>query len=92
MRHYAKLLRATLTASLMLVATAGAAVAGPFEDATPPMNAATTQQQLLACMTVSLVARWSGGYYDLVCRADDIVLLLIFPNTICSEFRLSECR
>ena len=34
MGHYAKLLRATLTALLMLVATAGAAVAGPFEDAT----------------------------------------------------------
>ena len=33
MRHYAKLLRATLTASPMLVALAGAAVAGPFEDA-----------------------------------------------------------
>ena len=32
MRHYAKLLRATLTALLMLVAIAGAAVAGPFED------------------------------------------------------------
>ena len=32
-RHYAKLLRATLTASSMLVAIAGAAVAGPFEDA-----------------------------------------------------------
>jgi uncharacterized protein len=31
MRHYAKLLRATLTASLML-AMAGAAVAGPLED------------------------------------------------------------
>jgi TPR repeat protein len=31
--HYAKLLRATLTASLFLVAVAGAAVAGPFEDA-----------------------------------------------------------
>jgi TPR repeat protein len=31
-RHYAKLLRATLTALLMLVALAGAAVAGPFED------------------------------------------------------------
>ena len=33
MRHYARLLRATLTASLMLVPIAGAAVAGPFEDA-----------------------------------------------------------
>ena len=33
MRHYAKLLRATLSASLMLVAMAGAAVGGPFEDA-----------------------------------------------------------
>ena len=33
MRHYAKLLRATLTASLMLVALAGAADAGPLEDA-----------------------------------------------------------
>src|SRR5208282_724350 len=32
MRHYAKLSRATLTASLMLVAIAGAAVAGPLED------------------------------------------------------------
>jgi uncharacterized protein len=32
MRHYAKLLRATLMASLMLVAVAGAAVAGPLED------------------------------------------------------------
>jgi TPR repeat protein len=31
--HYTKLLRATLTASLMLVAMAGAAVAGPLEDA-----------------------------------------------------------
>ena len=31
--HYAKLLFAALTASLMLVAIAGAAVAGPFEDA-----------------------------------------------------------
>ena len=33
MRHYAKLLRATLMASLMLVMMAGAAVAGPLEDA-----------------------------------------------------------
>ena len=33
MRHYAKLLRAMLTAFLMLVMTAGAAVAGPLEDA-----------------------------------------------------------
>ena len=32
MRHYPKLHRATLTASLMLVAIAGAAVAGPLED------------------------------------------------------------
>jgi uncharacterized protein len=31
-RHYAKLLRTTLTAALVLVALAGAAVAGPFED------------------------------------------------------------
>jgi uncharacterized protein len=31
-RHYPKLHRATLTASLMLVAIAGAAVAGPLED------------------------------------------------------------
>src|SRR5450830_1903134 len=31
--HYTKLLRATLTASLMLVAMAGTAVAGPLEDA-----------------------------------------------------------
>jgi len=31
--HYTKLLRTTLTASLFLVAIAGAAVAGPFEDA-----------------------------------------------------------
>ena len=31
MRHYAKLLRAALTA--VLVAMAGAAIAGPFEDA-----------------------------------------------------------
>jgi uncharacterized protein len=31
-RHYAKLLRATPMASLMLVAMSGAAVAGPFED------------------------------------------------------------
>ena len=30
--HYTRLLRATLTASLMLVAIAGAAVAGPLED------------------------------------------------------------
>ena len=33
MRHYAKLLRATLTALLMLGAIEGAAVAGPLEDA-----------------------------------------------------------
>jgi len=33
MRHYVKLLRATLTALLMLVATAGAAVADQFKDA-----------------------------------------------------------
>jgi uncharacterized protein len=33
MRHYAKLLRSTLTASITLVAIAGAAVAGPLEDA-----------------------------------------------------------
>jgi TPR repeat protein len=33
MRHYAKLLCATLTASLLLVAIIGAAVAGPLEDA-----------------------------------------------------------
>jgi hypothetical protein len=32
MGHYPKLHRATLTASLMLVAIAGAAVAGPLED------------------------------------------------------------
>ena len=32
MRHPPKLLRATLTASLVLVATAGAGVAGPLED------------------------------------------------------------
>ena len=32
MRHYAKLLRATLTAFLMLAAMAGAALAGPLED------------------------------------------------------------
>jgi hypothetical protein len=32
MRHYPKLHRATLTASLILVAIAGAAVAGPLED------------------------------------------------------------
>jgi hypothetical protein len=32
MRHYAKLLRATLTASLILVAMAGTAVAGAFGD------------------------------------------------------------
>ena len=34
MCHYANLLRATLTISLMLVAMAGTAVAGPFDDAT----------------------------------------------------------
>jgi hypothetical protein len=34
MCHYANLLRATLTISLMLVVMAGAAVAGPFDDAT----------------------------------------------------------
>jgi clan AA aspartic protease (TIGR02281 family) len=34
MRHYAKVLRATLTALLVLVAMARAAVSGPFEDAT----------------------------------------------------------
>jgi hypothetical protein len=33
MRHYAKPPRATLTALLTLVAMAGAAVAGPLEDA-----------------------------------------------------------
>jgi hypothetical protein len=33
MRHYAKLLRATLTASLILAGLGGAAVAGPPEDA-----------------------------------------------------------
>ena len=33
MRHHAKLLRATLKASLMLGAIAGVAVAGPYEDA-----------------------------------------------------------
>jgi len=33
MRHYVKLVRATLTASLMLVALAGAAVSGPMDDA-----------------------------------------------------------
>lgn len=32
MRHYAEQLRATLTALVMLVAIAGAAVAGPLED------------------------------------------------------------
>src|SRR5436190_14425844 len=32
-RHYVKLLRAALTALLILVTTAGAAVAGPLEDA-----------------------------------------------------------
>jgi hypothetical protein len=32
MRHYAKLLRATLTAFVMLLAIAGAAVEGPLED------------------------------------------------------------
>jgi uncharacterized protein len=32
-RHYAKLLRAMLMASLMLVAMAGAADAGPYENA-----------------------------------------------------------
>jgi hypothetical protein len=34
MRRYAKLLRGTLPASLMLVAMAGAAVAKPLQDAT----------------------------------------------------------
>ena len=34
MRHYAELLRATLTALLILVAIVRAAVAGPLEDAT----------------------------------------------------------
>ena len=40
MRHYAKLLRATLTASLMLVAVAmaGAAVAGPLENGVAAYN------------------------------------------------------
>ena len=33
MRHNTQLLRAPVTASLMLVAIAGAAVAGPLEDA-----------------------------------------------------------
>jgi TPR repeat protein len=33
MRHYTELLRAAVTASLMLVAIGGAAVAGPLEDA-----------------------------------------------------------
>jgi hypothetical protein len=33
MRHYTQLLRATVTALLMLAVVAGAAVAGPFEDA-----------------------------------------------------------
>ena len=32
MRHYTQLLRAAVTASLVLVAIAGAAVAGPMED------------------------------------------------------------
>ena len=32
MRQYTQLLRAAVTASLMLVAMAGAAVAGPMED------------------------------------------------------------
>ena len=38
MRHYAKLLRATLAASLMLVAVAGAAVAEPLEDASAALT------------------------------------------------------
>ena len=38
MLDYVKLLRATLTALLMLVAMTGAAVAGPFEDALDAAN------------------------------------------------------
>jgi len=38
MRHYAKLLRATLTALLMLAAIAGSAVAGPLEDGETAYN------------------------------------------------------
>ena len=39
MRDYAKLLRATLTASLMLVAMAGAAIAGPIATMLLPVTA-----------------------------------------------------
>src|SRR5271169_3983018 len=38
MRHYAQLLRETLTTSLMLAVIAGAAFAGEFEDATAAYN------------------------------------------------------
>jgi len=38
MRYYAKLLRSTLTASLMLVVITGAAAAGKFEDAKAALN------------------------------------------------------
>jgi hypothetical protein len=41
--RYTKLLRATLTASLMLVVIAGAAVVGPFEDLQLHLTAATTR-------------------------------------------------
>jgi uncharacterized protein len=53
MRHYAKLLHSTLTASVMLVVVAGAAVAGKLEDAKAALNRRdyTTGLRLLRPLT-----------------------------------------
>ena len=46
MRHYAKLLRATLTVSLMLMAVMGIAVSGPPEASSEAPKQATTAEAM----------------------------------------------
>src|SRR5271169_6122397 len=63
MRHYAQLLRETLTTSLMLAVIAGAAFAGEFEDATAACNRgdyATTAPDKCACRTGRLHNKGKG--------------------------------
>ena len=63
MCHYANLLRATLTISLMLLAMAGAAVAGPFDDATAAYQRGDYACELRQLRTVSWVLMPGTGQY-----------------------------
>lgn len=66
--HYTKLFRATLTAPLMLVAIAGVAVAGPYEDG----GAAYVMSRIAASKASKHASRfwscWLAGGMSALCH------------------------